>query len=90
MKIAERDYLSRVADLGCIICKMDAEIHHIRTGQGMGKKASNYEVIPLCPNHHRNGGHGIAFHAGKKAFEAKYGTQQELMDKTNQLIKGIV
>lgn len=89
MKIAERDYLSKVASLGCIICGGIAEIHHIRTGQGMGKKSSNFEVIPLCPNHHRNGGYGIAFHAGKKAFEAKYGTQQELMDKTNALLEWV-
>lgn len=86
MKIAEREYLSKVADLGCIICGGIAEIHHIRTGQGMGKKSTNFEVIPLCHFHHRTGNYGDAFHQGKKAFEAKYGTQEYLMQKVAELL----
>lgn len=88
MTKAEKLYLSSVAALGCIICRMPAEIHHPRTGQGMGKKARHDEAIPLCPSHHRNGGYGVAFHAGKKAFELNFGTQQELLIKTNQLLQG--
>ena len=85
---AEKLHLSKVAAIGCIICGGMAEIHHLRTGQGMGKKATNYDAIPLCPSHHRTGNHGIAFHAGKQAFEANYGTQQELLIKTNELLQG--
>lgn len=32
------------------------------------------------------GGHGIAFHAGKQAFESKYGTERELLAQVNQLL----
>ena len=55
MKKAERLYLGDVASMGCIVCRNSewgespAEIHHIRNGQGMSQRASNYETIPLCP-----------------------------------------
>lgn len=79
---AEKDHLSRIADMGCVICRAPCEIHHIRRGMGMGQRNSDFNAIGLCPAHHRTGGHGIAFHAGRKAFEAKYGTELELLAKT--------
>ena len=48
----EQLHMRAVADLGCIVCdKMGypgspAELHHIISNTGMGKKATNYEVIP--------------------------------------------
>jgi len=83
---------SDVADVGCIVCKIHldvgspAEVHHLRMGVGMGQRSSASRAIPLCPPHHRIGGYGVAFHAGKKAFEAKYGTEEWLLDKTHALI----
>ena len=65
----ERDHMGRVADLCCVVCRNEglgntpAMVHHIGNGT-MGKRASNYEVIPLCPAHHQCGGHGVAVHAG--------------------------
>lgn len=82
---SEKLYLSRVAGLGCIVCKnlnlgeTPAEIHHIRTGQGVGQRADNFKVIPLCHTHHRNGGHGVAIHAGRQSWEDNYGTETELL-----------
>lgn len=90
MTKAEKEHLNRVAELGCIIDRMPAEIHHIRSGMGMAQRNSNFNVIPLCPNHHRNGGYGVAIHAGIKAFEAKFGTESELLEKTNELLKGLM
>ena len=66
---AESAHIGRVVAAGCIVCRnlgygeTPAEAHHIGNGT-MGKRASNYEVIPLCPAHHRCGGHGVAVHAG--------------------------
>ena len=91
---SEKAHLNAVANLGCIVCRNErlgqspAEIHHIRNGQGMSQRASNYEVIPLCHSHHRTGGYGIAFHAGKKVFESKYGTERELLKQVGELING--
>ncbi len=83
---AERDYMGRVAELGCIICQMPASVHHITTGVGMGQRASNYDTIPLCPTHHQHGGHGVAIHAGIKTWEARYGTELDLLEKIKEIL----
>ena len=86
---AERDHMGAVAALGCVVCRnlgfgeTPAEVHHIGNGT-LGKKASNFETIPLCETHHRNGGHGVAVHAGRKTFEARYGTERELLEQTRR------
>ena len=86
---AERDHMGAVAALGCVVCRnlgfggTPAEVHHIGNGT-LGKKASNFETIPLCDVHHRNGGHGVAVHAGRKTFEARYGTERELLEQTRR------
>lgn len=86
---AEREHIGSVAALGCIVCRnlgfgaSPAEVHHIGNGTP-GKKASNFETIPLCPTHHRHGGHGVAVHAGRKAFEANFGTERELLEQTRR------
>ena len=86
---AEREWMGRVAALSCIVCRTEglgdtpAMVHHIGNGT-MGKRASNYETIPLCSEHHQYGGHGVAVHAGRKAFEARYGTEQDLLEQTGR------
>jgi hypothetical protein len=92
MTKTERRHLSAVAELGCIVCMnlglggTPAEIHHIRDGQGKGQRASHFETIPLCPFHHRTGGHGNAVHAGRETWEAKYGTERKLLAQVIDLI----
>lgn len=87
MKKAERDHIESVVSQGCLACRLTgiddspAEAHHIGNS-AMGKKASNYEVIALCPIHHRLGGHGVAVHAGRESFEKVFGTEQELLQMT--------
>ena len=78
---AERLHMSKVAALGCIICEMPCELHHPRAGVGKGMRSSNFDVIGLCPRHHRTGGHGVAIHAGIKTFEQNFGTEAELLEK---------
>ena len=82
---AERDYMASVAELGCLICWQPAEVHH-KTGAGMGMRASNYDTMPLCPRHHRTGGHGFAIHAGTETWEAKYGLQDEHIKMTKRML----
>lgn len=58
---AEKRHLDRVAQLPCVICgARPVEIHHIREGQGMNQRASNWLTVALCPDCHRgpNGIHG--------------------------------
>ena len=87
----ERAYLSRVADLGCILCRRlrygntPAEIHHARTGTGAGRRASHYNTIGLCAEHHRGnaGLHGM----GRKAFEIHYKfTEFELLEEVRRIL----
>lgn len=79
--------MGRVAALGCILCNhlglgaSPAEVHHPRTGAGMGRRASHTDGIPLCPEHHRGqtGLHGM----GRRAFEREYSiTEAELLSLT--------
>lgn len=92
MKKAEREHLSRVAALGCIVCRnlnygdTLTEIHHIRTGQGVAHRADNYSTIPLCHPHHRTGSHGVAVHAGKQTWEQNFGTELELLLQVNSAL----
>jgi hypothetical protein len=85
MKIKERQHLAKVAAIGCIACRKigfsdtPAEIHHIREGQGMGQRASNYETIPLCPNHHRL--MPDAIHQSKANFIERFGSERELLEE---------
>ena len=90
---AERAHMGRVAALSCVVCRNNgidgspAEVHHIGNGT-MGKRSSNYEVIPLCHAHHRTGGHGVAVHAGRKAFERLNGTEKALLEQTLRDLDG--
>jgi 5-methylcytosine-specific restriction endonuclease McrA len=88
----QKKYLSKVANLGCIICTRlgyagtPSEIHHIRgLGLGMGVRNSHDNVIPLCPSHHRgnDGYHGM----GRKAFERKYEvTETQLLEQVKEML----
>jgi hypothetical protein len=87
MNKSDKDHISKVVEMGCIVCRNAgygeslAEAHHIGNGT-MGKKASNREVIPLCPVHHRTGNYGVAVHAGRKEWEKFNGTEWELLTQT--------
>lgn len=83
---AERRHLARVATMGCCVCRMPAEVHHITTGVGMGQRASHYDTIPLCHRHHRTGGHGVAIHAGKRTWEKNHGTETEHLQRTREAL----
>jgi hypothetical protein len=92
MTKAEKQYMGKVAELGCILCKhlnlgeTPAELHHPRTGTGAGRRASHMDVLPLCFLHHRGneGLHGM----GRKAFEKYYGiTELELLEKVKECLR---
>jgi len=90
---AEKEHYAKLAELGCIACHVlgygcsPCEIHHIRTGTGMAQKSHWSKAVGLCHNHHRNGGHGVAIHAGIEAFEKTIGmTEVELLAKNLVLL----
>ena len=71
---AERAHMDRVANLGCYLCRhlgygpTPAQVHHLREGQGMAQRGSNWITVPLCDKHHANSSpDGI--HGGRRAWK---------------------
>lgn len=88
----ERGHLAKVKSLPCSVCGAapPSDAHHCRGyqfGSGQGMKSSHYDTIPLFRNCHQTGGHGVAFHAGKKTWEERHDTQAEHLEKTLMLLK---
>lgn len=90
----EKQLHNAMASLGCIACRKDGiftelvSIHHI---DGRTKPGAHIKVLPLCAGHHQDntGMPGlIAVHPWKARFEAKYGTQMELLAECFSLING--
>jgi hypothetical protein len=88
-------HMARVRKLGCCVANQDCsaagtvEAHHL-TGlayRGAGQKASDFETIPLCRNHHQDGGKGVALHAGEETWEGEYGTQAYWLEVTRRKLR---
>lgn len=76
--IAEKAHMNAVAQMCCLICgAWPVHVHHAETG--MGGRKNHMKILPLCEKHHtgKEGIHGM----GRKAFRAKYGTEQELLNQ---------
>jgi hypothetical protein len=88
----EKKHLALVQSLGCLICQQPAICHHIRNrgdgkgNIGFGQRATHYETIPLCPDHHVG---KFSIHNCKQEFEAMYGTEAELLHRTLKEIKSL-
>jgi hypothetical protein len=78
-------HMGKVAAVGCIVCRRlgypdsPAQVHHIKEECGAGQRQSPFLTIPLCPEHHTQGGPGVAYHAGFREFERMYGTELDLL-----------
>lgn len=86
MTKAERNHMDKVAQLPCAVCGIHpVSVHHIRTGIGMGRRATAFQTIPLCPEHHQGnaGIHGM----GRKAWERFIGkTELQILEETIEAI----
>lgn len=82
---AERDYMGRVAALGCVVCRLmgmgatPAQVHHTREGQGGAQRSGNYLTLPLCEPHH-TGPRGV--HGDKSCLRILKVTELDLLDLT--------
>ena len=98
----EKQHMALVASLGCIVCKNlgytnhKAELHHIRAGYGVGQKASNFEVIPLCPIHYRTGLKAdrtgkthFGYHQSPEDFEIAYGKERDLLEQVMVMVRTV-
>lgn len=96
-----RAHMARVASLGCLAggaghqgeCRGKCDAHHIigLAYRGKSQKASDYETIPLCVQHHtgeKGKVDGIAIHRSElDAWEAKYGTQEHHLTTTRLMLQ---
>ena len=80
---AQRLRWERIRLLGCSVthCNLLASIHHTHTG--MGGRKDHDKVIGLCHFHHQ-GDEGI--HKGRAAWQEKYGTEDELLERLARLL----
>ena len=86
----ESDYLGRVKSLECVLCSLlgqpqtsVTEAHHIRTGHGLGDRASDYLTVALCVDCHR-GTHG--FHGTKALMKIAKLSELDLLAETVRLL----
>lgn len=89
----EARFMDAIAQLGCVACRKDGwhnpdvSIHHI---DGRTKPGAHLLVLPLCAGHHQDGTGPnatlIAVHPYKARFEARYGTQRELLAECVEML----
>lgn len=82
----EKAFMDAIAGLGCIACAKDGHVnpwislHHI---DGRTKPGAHLLVLPLCAQHHQQDDTDplgrVAVHGNKAQFEARYGSQLELL-----------
>lgn len=67
------EHMRRVKMLPCVICGAPppSDAHHCICDRFGTRKASDFEVIPLCKKHHQDGPEAI--HNGKASWVAKHG-----------------
>jgi hypothetical protein len=83
-------YLGKVKQLDCVLCSSlgqpqtsVTEAHHIRTGHGMGDRASDYLTVALCVECHR-GTHG--FHGTKALMKVAKLSELDLLAETVRML----
>lgn len=90
---AERIWLGKITELGCIVCWMQFNVytpagpHHMK---GCRKTGCHFLTIPLCHQHHQGGTNdqgAVSRHVnGKAEFELRYGPEEYLLAKTKEKI----
>lgn len=91
---AEREWMSAITALGCIVCRnqgrgyVPAAVHHITSGS---RRMGHMYSLPLCdPGHHQNApkeSGEVSRHPNKAEFEKRYGTEMELLAQVQELVR---
>lgn len=81
----ERAWMDAIVAYGCVACHIDGHgftppaVHHILRA---GRRIGHLFTLPLCDPGHHQGGQSkgvVSRHPWKAKFEAKYGTEVELL-----------
>jgi len=71
----EKAHLTRIAEMGCLVCGGPAGIHHL-----LSKRPRNHRwAIPLCPRHHLQqfGEEALHYDGNEKRWFKKHGINAE-------------
>ena len=70
----DEDYKAWIRTLPCLACGIEGRSEAAHTGSdgGMSQRASDYSVVPLCADCHRQNP-GAYHRVGKRAFERRNG-----------------
>jgi hypothetical protein len=89
----EARFMDRMGELPCIACLKDGwtnrviSLHHI---DGRTKPGAHFLVLPLCGPHHQQDDSDvrqrISLHGRKATFQARYGTERELLTECLAMI----
>lgn len=85
-KAAERaagawEHMAWVKALPCLVCgSRGVEVHH------EGKPRSDFNVLPLCPSHHRREYGPGAYHYSPSAFYSMHGASDELLARVKAIL----
>jgi len=90
----ESRFMDRMGALPCIACLKDGctdhtiSLHHI---DGRTKPGAHFLVLPLCAPHHQQDDTDprgrISLHGAKKPFQARYGTERELLAECVEMLE---
>jgi hypothetical protein len=91
----ERLWMAAICRIGCIVCVLTGKgatpgvPHHLLSG---GRRIGHMSTICLCdPGHHQYpepGSGKVARHPTLAQFEAAYGSEEYLLEKTRLLVFG--
>lgn len=71
-------HMARVAQLPCVICgRRPVQVHHVFHGRYGQRKATDFETIPLCPEHHQVGPYAI--HNDKAGWLDRWGADHSYL-----------
>jgi hypothetical protein len=85
--IRDKEYISWIKELPCLICYSPSEPHHLalKGQKGMGVKVSDRNCVPFCNNHHR------MFHQiGRDTFAKQFNLDYEyIIERLNKIWHGL-
>jgi len=89
---ADLERFLAIQDIGCLACLrhgrrgVPCDIHHLLRG---GRRRGHQATIGLCPWHHRGVGPalGLSLAHGSKSFHAMYGSDEDLLEMQNDLVR---
>jgi hypothetical protein len=84
---AAREHMGLVAQLACVCCNRYAVVvHHVIMGRFARRRASDFDTIPLCSDHHDPGIPG-SLHHSPAAWRTRFGLDTDHLEPTRARVE---